>query len=76
MILSLTLNPAIDVALSTNRIVYDDRSFITGEIETAGGKGINAAMVINAFGGDVRAVAGGVTNSRRGRDPAQYFRDR
>jgi 1-phosphofructokinase len=66
MILSLTLNPAIDVALSTDRIVYDDRSFITREIESVGGKGINAAMVINAFGGDVRAITpfGGVRGER------------
>ncbi len=66
MILSLTLNPAIDVALSTDRIVYDDRSFITREIETVGGKGINAAMVINAFGGDVRAITpfGGLRGER------------
>lgn len=57
MILTLTLNPAIDVTLVTDRIVYDDRSFIKAEQEHPGGKGINAAQVIHAYGGRVHAVA-------------------
>lgn len=57
MIVTLTLNPAIDLALSTDRIVYDDRSFILGEQESAGGKGINAARVIHSYGGEVHAIA-------------------
>jgi 1-phosphofructokinase family hexose kinase len=57
MILTLTLNPAIDLTITTNRIVYDDRTFIQSETEHAGGKGINAAQVIHAYGGDVHAIA-------------------
>ncbi len=66
MIISLTLNPAVDIALSTKRIVFDDRSIITQEIETAGGKGINAAKVIHSYGGKVLAitVAGGWQGER------------
>ena len=40
MILTLTLNPAVDVSLSTDRIIYDDRSYINSETYQAGGKGI------------------------------------
>jgi 1-phosphofructokinase family hexose kinase len=57
MILTLTLNPAIDFTVSTNRIVYDDRTFILDEQEHPGGKGINAAQVIHAYGGEVHAIA-------------------
>ena len=57
MILTLTLNPAIDLTITTSRIVYDDRTFILSETEHAGGKGINAAQVIYAYGGDVHAIA-------------------
>lgn len=57
MILTLTLNPAIDLTLTTDRINYDDRSLILSEEEHAGGKGINAAQVIHAYGGEVHAIA-------------------
>lgn len=66
MILTLTLNPAIDLTISTNRIVYDDRTYILEEQEYAGGKGINAAQVIYAYHGEVHAIApiGGATGQR------------
>jgi len=66
MILTLTLNPAIDLTITTNRIVYDDRTFILDEQEHAGGKGINAAQVIYSYQGDVHAIApiGGETGQR------------
>lgn len=57
MILTLTLNPAIDLALSTGRIIYDDRVYIEDEQLHPGGKGINAAQVIHAYGGEPHAVA-------------------
>ena len=57
MIVTLTLNPSIDVTLTTERIVYDDHSFVLAEQEHAGGKGVNAAHVIHAYGGEVHAIA-------------------
>lgn len=57
MILTLTLNPAIDLVLGTERFEFGDRAFVTAEAETAGGKGINAARVIRAYGGEVLALA-------------------
>ena len=57
MIVTLTLNPSIDVTVTTDRIRYDDHSFILAEQEQAGGKGVNAAHVIHAYGGKVHAIA-------------------
>jgi fructose-1-phosphate kinase PfkB-like protein len=57
MILTLTLNPAVDITLETDRINYDDRSPILSEKQYPGGKGINAAQVVHAYGGQVHAVA-------------------
>ena len=66
MILTLTLNPAIDLALGTERFDFGERAFVTAEDEDAGGKGINAARVIRAYGGDVVALApiGGLRGQR------------
>lgn len=74
MILTLTLNPAVDVTLTTDRIIYDDRSYINAESYQAGGKGINAARAIRDFGWtEVQAIApyGGVMGHRF----AQLVRD-
>ena len=66
MILTLTLNPAIDVALRVQRFDFAERAFIESETETAGGKGINGARLVRAYGGDALAVAPvGGRNGRR-----------
>ena len=57
MILTLTLNPAVDVSLSTDRIIYDDRVFINDESFQPGGKGVNIARVLAGYGADVEAIA-------------------
>lgn len=57
MILTLTVNPAIDQTVTTDRIHYEDRIYIRSSLEQAGGKGINAARVIHAFGAPVLALA-------------------
>lgn len=66
MILTLTVNPAIDCTYTTDRISYEDRVYVRNSFEQAGGKGINAAHVIHALGGQVLALAtaGGVTGKR------------
>lgn len=66
MILTLTVNPAIDCTYTTDRISYEDRVYVRTSFEQAGGKGINAAHVIHALGGKVLALAtaGGVTGKR------------
>ncbi len=66
MILTLTVNPAIDHTLTTDRINYEDRIYVRSSFEQAGGKGINAARVLHALGAAVEtlAVCGGETGTR------------
>ena len=66
MIVTLTVNPAIDCTYTTDRISYEDRVYVRSSFEQAGGKGINAARVIHALGGEVLAIAtaGGNTGKR------------
>ena len=64
--------PAIDLALGVKRITLSKREFLTNEAETAGGKGINAAKVIDAFGGKTLAVV--PVGGRRGERFAALLR--
>ena len=61
LIVTLTVNPAIDQTISVDRLVFEDRAYITSRHESAGGRGINAASVIHSFGGKAMAIvpAGG-----------------
>lgn len=66
MILTLTVNPAIDRTITVDRLAFEDRAYILSSNDTPGGRGINAAMVIHAFGGKTIAVlpAGGTSGVR------------
>jgi 1-phosphofructokinase family hexose kinase len=66
LIVTLTINPAIDRILSVDRLAFEDRSYITSSRESAGGRGINASLVIHSFGGDTLAVltSGGDSGKR------------
>lgn len=66
LILTLTINPAIDRIITADRLVFEDRGYILGRDEAAGGRGINAAHVIHSFGGKTTAIlaAGGATGKR------------
>ncbi len=66
MILTLTINPAIDRTISVDRLAFEDRSYIQSTRESAGGRGINAAGVIHSFGGNTAAVltSGGDSGKR------------
>jgi 1-phosphofructokinase family hexose kinase len=57
MILTLSVNPAIDRTITTDRINYEDRIYIRSSLEQAGGKGINAARVLQGLGAPVAALA-------------------
>jgi 1-phosphofructokinase family hexose kinase len=61
LIVTLTVNPAIDRTIAVDRLVFEDRAYITSSRESAGGRGINAACVIHSFGGRAMAIvpAGG-----------------
>jgi 1-phosphofructokinase family hexose kinase len=66
LIVSLTINPAIDRTISVDRLAFEDRAYINSSRESAGGRGINASWVIHTFGGETMAVliSGGVTGKR------------
>jgi len=66
LILTLTVNPAIDCNMTVDRLVFEDRAYILSTSESAGGRGINASCVINSFGGETLAIAvsGGDSGAR------------
>ena len=66
MIVTLTVNPAIDRTISVDRLAFEDRAYIKSSGESAGGRGINSAAVIHSFGCDTTAVfpSGGDTGKR------------
>ncbi|MCS7316514.1 MAG: 1-phosphofructokinase family hexose kinase [Bryobacterales bacterium] len=57
LIVTLTINPAIDRTITTDRLVFEDRTYILDSTETAGGRGINASRVLHSFGASTLAVA-------------------
>ncbi|HEX8984714.1 MAG TPA: PfkB family carbohydrate kinase, partial [Bryobacteraceae bacterium] len=66
MILTLTINPAIDNNVTADRLVFEDRAYIVASSESPGGRGINASCVIHSFGGQTLAIApsGGKTGKQ------------
>ena len=65
-ILTVTMNPALDVSTSTDRVMDTHKLRCTAAIYHPGGGGINVARVVHRLGGDCLALylAGGV-NGRR-----------
>jgi 1-phosphofructokinase family hexose kinase len=66
LIVTLTINPAIDRIISVDRLAFEDRAYINSIRECAGGRGINASCVIHAFGGETLPIliSGGRTGKR------------
>ncbi|HUS07426.1 MAG TPA: hexose kinase [Bryobacteraceae bacterium] len=66
MIVTLTINPAIDQNVSADRLAFEDRGYILATTESAGGRGINASRVIHSFGGKTLAIvaSGGKSGSK------------
>jgi 1-phosphofructokinase family hexose kinase len=66
LIVTLTINPALDRNVSADRLVFEDRAYILDTTLSAGGRGINASRVIHSFGGKTLAIAtaGGVTGAK------------
>ena len=56
MIVTLTVNPALDRTISVDRLAFEDRAYIESRHESPGGRGINAACVIQSFGGQPLAI--------------------
>jgi len=66
LILTLTINPAIDRTVMVDKLVFEDRGYILSRSEAAGGRGVNASQVVHALGGKTRAVltSGGAAGER------------
>ena len=66
LILTLTINPAIDRTVMVDKLVFEDRGYILARSEVAGGRGVNASFVIHALGGKTQAVltSGGAAGRR------------
>jgi 1-phosphofructokinase family hexose kinase len=66
LILTLTINPAIDRNVTADRLVFEDRAHILSTKESDGGRGINASRVIHSFGGKTLAIltSGGESGAR------------
>lgn len=66
MIVTLTVNPAIDRNVVADRLVFEDRAYILATSESAGGRGINASCVLHSFGAKTLAVvtSGGKSGAR------------
>ncbi|MEO8025538.1 MAG: 1-phosphofructokinase family hexose kinase [Bryobacteraceae bacterium] len=68
MIVTLTINPAVDRTVSVDKLVFEDRAYILARSEAAGGRGLNASRVLASFGAETVAVlaAGGEVGERIG----------
>ncbi len=55
-IVTLTMNPALDIATSTERVVPTEKLRCTGPRYDPGGGGINVARAVHMLGGDALAV--------------------
>ena len=66
LIVTLTINPAIDRTITVDRLAFEDRAYILSSRESPGGRGLNASCVIHSFGGDTTAVitSGGASGKR------------
>jgi 1-phosphofructokinase family hexose kinase len=66
MILTLTVNPAIDRTITVDRLAFEDRTYILSSKDSPGGRGINASCVIHSFNGMTTAIlpAGGSSGTR------------
>ena len=56
MILTLTINPAVDRNVIADRLVFEDRAYILSQSESAGGRGIISSKVLHSFGAKTTAI--------------------
>ncbi|MBV9505053.1 MAG: 1-phosphofructokinase family hexose kinase [Acidobacteriia bacterium] len=66
MIVTVTINPAIERIINVDRLAFEDRAYINSSRESAGGRGLNVSCVIHSFGAKTLAVTaqGGATGKR------------
>jgi 1-phosphofructokinase family hexose kinase len=66
LIVTLTLNPAIDRTIGVDHLAFEDRSYIRSCSDSAGGRGLNSSRLIHSFGGETVAltISGGESGAR------------
>jgi 1-phosphofructokinase family hexose kinase len=65
LIVTLTVNPAIDHIISVDRLAFEDRAYVKSSRESPGGRGINSSCVVHSFGGNTMAVL--ISGGERGK---------
>ncbi len=66
LIVTVTINPAIDRIISVDRLAFEDRGYILSRGEAAGGRGLNSSLVVHNFGAPTLAVVpSGGSSGRR-----------
>ena len=65
MILTVTLNPAVDISYPLETLVIDDVNRVTQVSKTAGGKGLNVSRVLQLM--DQKLLATGIVGGNIGR---------
>ena len=50
------MNPAVDRNILVDRLAFEDRAYILSRSDSAGGRGINASRVLQAFGAESLAI--------------------
>ncbi|MBT2733072.1 hexose kinase [Carnobacterium sp. ISL-102] len=56
MILTVTMNPSVDISYSIKELKLDDINRVSQVSKTAGGKGLNVTRVVHELGGPVKAT--------------------
>jgi fructose-1-phosphate kinase PfkB-like protein len=69
LILTLTINPAVDRTIISDRLAFEDRGYILERREAAGGRGVNASQVIHSFGGKTLALTPAMESASHGAVP-------
>jgi 1-phosphofructokinase family hexose kinase len=66
LIITLTINPSVDRNIFVDRLVFEDRAYILSRSDSAGGRGINASLVLHSYGSKNLAIAvsGGANGER------------
>ena len=56
MIVTVTINPAIDRTVSVDRLAFEDRGYILDHSASAGGRGLLASLVLHSWGTPTIAI--------------------
>jgi len=72
-VVTVTLNPAIDITLMADSLEADIANRVMGEMRQGGGKGINVSRVVDSFG--VETVCICLVGNNNAREFAEYLKE-